>query len=86
MRNSLSAGRFTAEKAVNLLFEKLLSLLGFIDNADIIYENLRDELIKLGVKPICTRTGNSYTRKISYDNKYPLGVCVRKDIHDLFQK
>ena len=36
-------------------------------------KSLEDELIKLGVKPICTRTGNSYTRKISYDNKYPLG-------------
>lgn len=34
---------------------------------------LYDELVKLGVKPIETRTGNSYTRKISYDNDYPLG-------------
>lgn len=34
---------------------------------------LEDELIKLGIKPVCTRTGNSYTRKISYDNQYPLG-------------
>lgn len=34
---------------------------------------LEDELIKLGVVPNCTRTGNSYTRKISYDGDYPLG-------------
>lgn len=34
---------------------------------------LYDELIKLGIKPVETRTGNSYTRKISYDNDYPLG-------------
>lgn len=34
---------------------------------------LEDELIKLGVKPIETRTGNSYTRKISHDGNYPLG-------------
>ncbi len=34
---------------------------------------LEDELIKLGIKPNCTRTGNSYTRKYSYDGNYPLG-------------
>lgn len=34
---------------------------------------LEDELIKLGVKPVETRTGNSYTRKISNDGNYPLG-------------
>lgn len=34
---------------------------------------LYDELLKLGVKPVETRTGNSYTRKISNDNNYPLG-------------
>lgn len=34
---------------------------------------LEDELIKLGVKPVETRTGNSYTRKISHDGNYPLG-------------
>lgn len=34
---------------------------------------LEDELIKLGIKPVETRTGNSYTRKISYDGNYPLG-------------
>lgn len=34
---------------------------------------LEDELTKLGVKPIETRTGNSYTRKISHDGNYPLG-------------
>lgn len=34
---------------------------------------LEDELIKLGIKPVCVRTGNSYTKKISYDNNYPFG-------------
>lgn len=34
---------------------------------------LEKELIKLGIKPVCVRTGNSYTRKTSYDNNYPLG-------------
>ena len=34
---------------------------------------LEDELIKLGIKPICTRTGNSYTKKISSENNYPFG-------------
>lgn len=34
---------------------------------------LEDELIKLGIKPICTRTGNSYTKKISVENNYPFG-------------
>ena len=34
---------------------------------------LEDELIKLNIKPNETRTGNSYTRKISYDGDYPLG-------------
>ena len=34
---------------------------------------LKDELIKLGVKPVETRTGNSYTKKISVENDYPFG-------------
>jgi len=34
---------------------------------------LEDELIKLGIKPVCVRTGNSYTKKISYDGNYPFG-------------
>ncbi len=36
-------------------------------------KKLEDELIKLGIKPICVRTGNSYTKKISYDGNYPFG-------------
>lgn len=36
-------------------------------------KSLEDELIKLGIKPVCTRTGNSYTKKESYDNNYPFG-------------
>lgn len=36
-------------------------------------KKLEDELVKLGIEPICVRTGNSYTKKISYDNNYPFG-------------
>ena len=46
-------------------------------NIDLIPDNyltwLKDELIKLGVKPVETRTGNSYTKKISVENDYPFG-------------
>lgn len=34
---------------------------------------LKDELIKLGIEPIETRSGNSYTKMISYENNYPFG-------------
>lgn len=34
---------------------------------------LRDELLKLGIEPIETRSGNSYTKMISYENDYPFG-------------
>ena len=34
-------------------------------------KKLEDELIKLGIKPVCVRTGNSYTKKTSYDGNYP---------------
>lgn len=36
-------------------------------------KKLEDELIKLGIKPVCVRTGNSYTKKTSYDGDYPFG-------------
>ena len=36
-------------------------------------KKLEDELKKLGIKPACVRTGNSYTKKISYDGNYPFG-------------
>ena len=36
-------------------------------------KKLEDELVKLGIEPICVRTGNSYTKKISDDNNYPFG-------------
>lgn len=35
-------------------------------------KSLSDELIKLGVTPVEFRTGNSFTRKGSYDGDYPL--------------
>ncbi len=34
---------------------------------------LEDELNKLGVEPVCVRTGNSYTKQISIEGNYPLG-------------
>ena len=36
-------------------------------------KKLEDELKKLGIKPVCVRTGNSYTKKTSYDGNYPFG-------------
>ena len=35
-------------------------------------KTLEDELIKLGVKPVEYRTGNSYTRHATYEGDYPL--------------
>lgn len=35
--------------------------------------SVEDEMKKLGIKPVVTRTGNSYTKKISYENDYPFG-------------
>lgn len=53
------------------IYNKVLNKKGFYDikcsNA------LRDELIKLGIEPIETRSGNSYTKLISYENDYPFG-------------
>lgn len=34
---------------------------------------VKDELLKLGIEPICVRTGNSYTKKISVEENYPFG-------------
>ena len=53
------------------LYDKVNKKEGFFDVK--CTKALEDELIKLGVKPIETRTGNSYTRKISHDGNYPLG-------------
>lgn len=53
------------------LYDKVNKKEGFFDVK--CTKALEDELIKLGVKPVETRTGNSYTRKISYDGNYPLG-------------
>lgn len=53
------------------IYNKVLNKKGFYDikcsNA------LRDELVKLGIEPIETRSGNSYTKLISYENNYPFG-------------
>lgn len=53
------------------LYDKVNKKEGFFDVK--CTKALEDELIKLGVKPVETRTGNSYTRKISHDDNYPLG-------------
>lgn len=53
------------------LYDKVNKKEGFFDVK--CTKALEDELIKLGVKPVETRTGNSYTRKISHDGNYPLG-------------
>ena len=53
------------------IYDKVDNKAGFYDvkcsNA------LKEELIKLGVKPVETRTGNSYTKLISVENNYPFG-------------
>ena len=53
------------------LYDKVNKKEGFFDVK--CTKALEEELIKLGVKPVETRTGNSYTRKISHDGNYPLG-------------
>lgn len=53
------------------IYDKVKKKEGFFDVK--CSKALEDELIKLGVKPICVRTGNSYTKKISYEGDYPLG-------------
>ena len=53
------------------LYDKVDKKEGFFDIK--CSKALEDELIKLGINPVCTRTGNSYTRKISNDGDYPLG-------------
>ena len=53
------------------LYDKVDKKEGFFDVK--CTKALEDELIKLGVKPVETRVGNSITRKISYDGDYPLG-------------
>ena len=53
------------------IYDKVKNKKGFYD---IKCSNvLRDELIKLGIEPIETRSGNSYTKMISYENDYPFG-------------
>ena len=34
---------------------------------------VEDELNRLGIEAVCTRTGNSYTKKISVEGNYPFG-------------
>lgn len=53
------------------IYDKVAKKEGFFDVK--CSKVLEDELVKLGVKPVCVRTGNSYTKKTSYDNNYPFG-------------
>lgn len=53
------------------IYDKVKNKKGFYD---VKCSNIvKDELIKLGIEPIEVRTGNSYTKKISYENDYPFG-------------
>lgn len=53
------------------IYDKVKIKKGFYD---IKCSNLvKDELIKLGIEPIETRSGNSYTKMLSYENDYPFG-------------
>lgn len=53
------------------IYNKVINKKGFYDIK--CSNSLRDELIKLGIEPIETRSGNSYTKMISYKNDYPFG-------------
>ena len=53
------------------IYDKVRKKEGFFDVK--CSKKLEDELVKLGIKPICVRTGNSYTKKISFENDYPFG-------------
>lgn len=53
------------------IYDKVEKKEGFFDVK--CSKSLEDELVKLGIKPVCVRTGNSYTKKISYDGDYPFG-------------
>lgn len=53
------------------IYNKVFKKEGFFDVK--CSKALKDELIKLGIKPVETRTGNSYTKKISVENDYPFG-------------
>lgn len=53
------------------IFDKVSKKEGFFDVK--CSKALKDELIRLGIKPVEVRTGNSYTKKISVENDYPFG-------------
>ena len=73
---------FVDEKGTFIPVDKLLAVMwdylyDKVDKKECLYDvkcskTLEDELIKLGVKPVEYRTGNSYTRWASSEGDYPL--------------
>ena len=73
---------FVDEKGTFIEIDKFLAimwkyLVNKVDKKECLFDvkcskTLEDELIKLGVKPIEYRTGNSYTRAASSEGDYPL--------------
>ena len=73
---------FVDEKATFIPCDKFLIIMwkylyDKVDKKECLYDvkcskALEDELIKLGVKPVEFRTGNSYTRDASFKGNYPL--------------
>ncbi len=53
------------------IYNKVTKKEGFFDVK--CSRSVEDEMKKLGIKPVVTRSGNSYTKKISYENDYPFG-------------
>ena len=73
---------FIDEKGTFIPIDKFLAIMwdylyDKVDKKECLFDvkcskTLEDELIKLGIKPIEYRTGNSYTRWASYEGNYPL--------------
>ncbi|MGN1341642.1 MAG: phosphomannomutase/phosphoglucomutase [Bacilli bacterium] len=53
------------------IYDKVNNKQGFYDVK--CSKAVEDELKRLGIKPVCTRTGNSYTKMISVKGNYPFG-------------
>jgi len=53
------------------IYNKVTNKKGFYDVK--CSKAVEDELKRLGIEPVCTRTGNSYTKMISVEGNYPFG-------------
>lgn len=53
------------------IYDKVNNKKGFYDVK--CSKAVEDELNRLGIEPVCTRTGNSYTKMISVKGNYPFG-------------